>query len=135
MHTRRYSTYSELHSCHSSELDTLRQKLRIRNSNPSHLRQGGSRLCAHVLCCVPPFCALPSQIPVVAGFGVFVTTTSSESHTTLPSCFQEHFRSFALTPPPPGLFFRVQAAILGYRQPRLLADRLMMLYNLSKEQL
>lgn len=77
----------------------------------------------------------PLQIPVVVGFGVFVTTTNRESHTTLPSCLQEHFRSFSLTPPPPGLIFRVQAAILGYRQPRLLADRLMVLYNLSKEQL
>jgi len=83
----------------------------------------------------PPTLCSPLQIPVVVGFGVFVTTTTRESHTTLPSCLQEHFRSFALTPPPPGLIFRVQAAILGYRQPRLLADRLMVLYNLSKEQL
>ena len=87
-------------------------------------------LYVHTSTLCPPF-----QIPVVAGFGVFVTTTTCESHTTLPSCLQEHFRSFALTPPPPGLIFRVQAAILGYRQPRLLADRLMVLYNLSKEQL
>jgi energy-coupling factor transporter ATP-binding protein EcfA2 len=75
------------------------------------------------------------QVPVLEGFGTFVTRTDVAKAVSLPSYIREHFRSFTLSFPPPGILFRVNAAILGYKQPRLLADRLVMMHTLIHEQI
>ena len=76
-----------------------------------------------------------SQVPVLEGFGTFVTRTDVAKAVSLPSYIREHFRSFTLSFPPTGILFRVNAAILGYKQPRLLADRLVMMHTLIHEQM
>ena len=75
------------------------------------------------------------QIPVRSGFGVFVTRRDGDKSSVLPSYMQELFRSFSLTLPPLSMVFRVHAALCGYKNPKQLADRLVMFYTLVREQL
>ena len=77
---------------------------------------------------------LSPQISVHPKLSIFLTYTSI-SGWLLPPAIHAEFRTFSMTPPDPEVVFGAHCTAMGFKSARILANKLMTLYNMIKEQL
>ncbi|KAL5457324.1 hypothetical protein EMCRGX_G034572 [Ephydatia muelleri] len=74
------------------------------------------------------------EISVHPKLSIFLTYTSI-SGWLLPPAIHAEFRTFSMTPPDPEVVFGAHCTAMGFKSARILANKLMTLYNMIKEQL
>lgn len=80
------------------------------------------------------WCVFPPQISLHPKLCIFLTYTSV-SGWLLPPAINAEFRTFSMTPPDPEVVFGAHCTAMGFKSARILANKLMTLYNMIKEQL
>lgn len=77
------------------------------------------------------------QISLQPQLAIFLTSTqdNSSSGWQLPPTLSHHFRTFSITLPDPMVFLRAKCSALGLRAPKALANKLVSLQSMVKDQL